>query len=323
VAKVILDVGLRLRLVDIDSHTMEFEPEGLTASVGPDTLAVVCVHPFGIPQPLERARSLAHAAGACVIEDGAQSLGARAGGTPIGGRGDFGLFSLGPGKPLSTGGGGILCTASDTHAEALAAQWATLRSAGGTASGMALARLGAFSTAFHPTAWWLAARAGAQRVGDNEASWGYALRSLTPAQAAIGLRLLPRLDAFNAGRRSRAAAWRTALAGVDGVRWPAVPTAAAGADTGRDGAIYLRLPMLVRDEATADRLCAALNAAGIGAGRMYRRTLAEIFPAAARAAFPGATRVARMLVTLPTNHYLTADDLARGAAVIRREMACA
>src|SRR3989304_5363081 len=47
--------------------------------------------------------------------------------------------------------------------------------------------------AFPPFGWWLATRVGLQRVGDHEASWGYTIRGLGEAQAAIGLTLLKRL----------------------------------------------------------------------------------------------------------------------------------
>lgn len=312
VAKVALDAGLQPRLVDIDVETHTYRKEELAASVNPATLAVVCVHPYGLPLPVEDALAAAHGVGALVIEDAAQALGARFDHRPVGTRGDFGLFSLGPGKPLSTGGGGIVCASDPLFGAALERAWQSLAVPGSVQTGWAWARLGLFSLAFHPTGWWLAAKAGAHKLGDSEASWGYALTQLTAGQAAVGLRLLPALDAINAARRARGAAWRERLQGLPGLSLPR----AQGAG---EWAIDLRLPLIVAS-GRADDLHARLAAAGIGAGRMYRRTLDEFFPQLAGGAYPGATQVARGLLTLPTNHYVTEADIQRGAALLRREL---
>ena len=185
-AKVILDTGCTPLLVDISPSTLAFDPDRLSAAVDEKTLAIIVVHPFGIPQETGDIQRLAHRAGATVIEDAAQSMGARIGDRFAGTLGDFGLFSLGPGKPLSTGGGGFICTNSPRSAKMIAAAWQKLPASTGVASSWATARLALFTSAFHPTGWWFATKAGAHRVGENEASWGYSLRGLTAAQASVG-----------------------------------------------------------------------------------------------------------------------------------------
>jgi dTDP-4-amino-4,6-dideoxygalactose transaminase len=167
--------------------------------------------------------------------------------------------------------------------------------------------MGVFALAFQPPFWWLATRLGAQRVGDNEASWGYTMRGLTAPQAALGLATLPRLATINQLRLHHAEQLCAALQDVPGVT-PVLPSAAQAVP------IYLRFPLLAT---AADSLVQELNRAGIGAGRVYRRTLAEFFPPVAAPPLPGAEQVARTLLTLPTNHHLHNADVARIAAVIR------
>ena len=75
VAKVALDVGLRPRLVDVSPATLGFDLDRLPAAIGRQTLAVVHVHPFGLPQPVDTVLDLSREAGAVVIEDAAQSMG--------------------------------------------------------------------------------------------------------------------------------------------------------------------------------------------------------------------------------------------------------
>lgn len=308
VAKVTLDVGLQPVFVDLEPRSMTHVPTQLETAVDETTLAVMVVHPFGIPQDVEPAGELARAAGAVVIEDAAQALGAGWGGRPVGLQGDFGLYSLGPGKPLSTGGGGVVVARTPGDTERLAHWWSTLPQAGGLASAQALARQAAFQAAFHPTGWWAATRVGLQHVGNHEASWGYALRGLTPAQAGVGLSLLPRLDAINTARRRRAVA---ILANLDAgglvetvlVAETAVP-------------IYLRLPLLARDAAAREHLFAQLWDAGIGVGRLYPHTLPSLFPDYAHGPTPGADAITARLLTLPTHHHVTDTDITRMRAIL-------
>lgn len=302
VAKVALDVGLQPRLVDVSPASLGLDVDRLAAAIGKQTLAVVHVHPFGLPQPVDAVLDLAHLAGAVVIEDAAQSMGARSAGRPVGVRGDFGLYSLGPGKPLSLGGGGVLSVNGSRYGDLVAEAWKTLPDVGGAGSALAEARLAAFALAFHPRGWWLITRTGLNSVGDREESWGYRLTGLAPAQAAVGLALLPKLDEANRQRRHNAELLLARLAGLDGVCLPMVdPTAEP---------IYLRLPVLVPDEARHQEIYRRLWAAGIGVGRMYQRPLSAIFPQIPSDGNPGAELVARSLLTLPTHHYLTDADVA-------------
>lgn len=314
VAKVVLDAGLTPRLVDIDPQTHSFRAGALAANTGPNTLAIVCVHAYGLALSVDEAIAAAQGVGAVVIEDAAQAMGAAWADRPVGTRGDFGLFSLGPGKPLSVGGGGVVCTHNPDYADGLERAGQRLSRLNEVKAGWALVRLGLFTLAFHPSSWWLAVRMGVTKMGDSEASWGYTLTGLAATQASVGLRLLPALDAINAARRARALTWIEHLRGIDGLCLPRAHDPEAHN-------IFLRLPLVLPDASYADELARRLAAAGIGAGRMYQRTLDEIFPQLRGPVYPGATQVARGLLTLPTNHYVHDVDIPAGAALIRAFLA--
>lgn len=303
--KVTLDAGLRPRLIDISAKTLAFEMDQLEAALSQQTLAVICVHPFGLPQAMDSIIKLVRQVGALVIEDAAQALGARFGGRLVGTRGDFGLYSLGPGKPISTGGGGILCAQTEQAAliRAVKRTWQDLPASSVLASGWALTRLGLLKLAFHPVGWWLATRLNLHRVGEHEASWGYKLSALTAAQASVGLRLLERLDAVNEHRRLKAEQLVAGLQPLDFVHIPQISASAAP--------IYLRLPVMVASEERREQLFQRLWAAGIGVGRMYGRPLTAFFPQLQDQPYPGANRAAQQLLTLPTHHYLTQSDIQR------------
>lgn len=320
VARVAIDLDLHPTFVDLSPKTLCYNYEQLAAAVGENTLAVVLVHPFGIPLPVDDILALTHDAGAVVIEDAAQAMGARWNGRPAGTRGDFGLFSLGPGKPISTGGGGI---ATANHANAIPTLhhgWAQLPVQGAFGSAQAWMRLAAFQLAFHPRGWWAATRAGLHRIGNHEASWGYSVTNLTPAQARTGRALLPRLDEINAQRQRHAEKLTQALKQSTSIQSISISESA--------DPIYLRFPLIAESKRQREQLFKEFWAAGIGAGRLYEATLPSIYAvdgvgrgqdailsygdkqeATSYGSFPGAEAVAGRLLTLPTHHYVTDNDL--------------
>lgn len=227
-AKVILDAGLTPRLVDIDPLSFSYPLAALSTAVNSTTLAVIVVHPFGIPVAMGPALAAARSVGAFVIEDAAQAMGARVDGRHVGTRGHVGLYSLGPGKALALGGGGVLATSDLNLAEALAAEWTTLALPTDLASISAWLRMGLFSMALQPPMWWLASHLGAQKMGASESSWGYRMSELTQSQAAVGLSLLPRLDEINQQRRNNARRLLAGMADLTSLMTPGVSGSRAG-----------------------------------------------------------------------------------------------
>ena len=86
----------------------------------------------------------------------------------------------------------------------------------------------------------------------------------------------------------------------------ALPTPGQGVDV--DGAFFLRLPLLFDDPQHCLAAHEALQAKGFGAGRMYKRTIPELFTGL-EGHFPGAEAVAAGLLTLPTHHHVRHNDL--------------
>lgn len=112
VALAVAHCGLRLRLCDLRPGSLDLCPEGLADLCGPRTLAVLPTHLAGRVTEVAPVRAIAHAAGARVVEDAAQALGARqAGGAPLGTGSDMVFFSLAVGKGLTLYEGGLLVVA--------------------------------------------------------------------------------------------------------------------------------------------------------------------------------------------------------------------
>ncbi|URI08531.1 DegT/DnrJ/EryC1/StrS family aminotransferase [Aquincola tertiaricarbonis] len=111
VALAVARAGLRLRLCDLAPGTLDLHLPALQALCGPRTLAVLPTHLCGLVTDVAGPAAVARAAGAWVIEDAAQALGARVAGQPLGLQGDIGLYSLAAGKGLTLYEGGLLVSA--------------------------------------------------------------------------------------------------------------------------------------------------------------------------------------------------------------------
>lgn len=96
---------------DVDPVTGNLDPERVAALIGPRTKAIIAVHVFGKPAPVERLREIADAAGIMLIEDCAQAYLAPVGqGRVVGSVGHVGCFSLQQYKHITTGDGGVAVT---------------------------------------------------------------------------------------------------------------------------------------------------------------------------------------------------------------------
>lgn len=164
--------------VDIDDWYTT-DPADAAAKVTPRTVGIVPVHLYGQPADVPAISELASRFGLWLLEDCCQAHGAAWDGTRVGSFGRAGAFSFYPSKNLTVmGDGGLLVTSDDE----IAVRCRRLRDHG--------------------------------RVNkDVHVELGFNLR-FNDVQAAIGRVMLARLDTLNDRRRSLAARYDAALAGL-------------------------------------------------------------------------------------------------------------
>ncbi len=103
--------GARPVFVDIDAQSFNIDPAQIEAKITPATKAIIPVHLYGQCAEMEPILQLAGRHGLAVIEDAAQSIGARYNGRFAGTMGDVGCLSFYPTKNLGGfGDGGMLIT---------------------------------------------------------------------------------------------------------------------------------------------------------------------------------------------------------------------
>lgn len=179
-----IHVGVKPVFCDIDD-TYTIDPADAARRINPRTKGILPVHLYGRPANLDAIMKLAADHGLWVIEDCAQSHGARWKGKRAGGYTEHAAFSFYPSKNLTVyGDGGAIATQDDEIARLV---------------GM-LRNHGRKDKYLH------------EKVGFN-------LR-FNEIQAAVGREQLKVLDDLNAGRRRAADAYRRELAGVTGLTLP-------------------------------------------------------------------------------------------------------
>lgn len=257
----------------------------LQACLSPRTRAVVAVHLYGCPCPMDEIMALAQQHKLAVIEDCAQAHGARYRGQPVGALGDVAAFSFCQDKIISTAGeGGMLLCRSD---EVWATAW-SYKDHGKQPS----------SIDSNPAA-------GYRWIHDSAGTnW-----RMTEVQAAIGRVQLRRLDAWVA-RRAQIAARLTA----DLVSLPVLQLPTVQSDVNR---AWYRFPLLVRrDQLKAnwnrDRIVSALIARGTPCGtgvcpELYREHSLERF--APRQRRVNASELAATGFCLTMHHMMTNKEI--------------
>ncbi len=106
-------VGATPVFADILPDNFTLDPESVRERIGPKTRAILPVHIFGHAADMDSIMELARERGLAVIEDCAQSFGARVGGRVTGSIGTTGSFSFYPTKVLGGyGDGGMVTTNS-------------------------------------------------------------------------------------------------------------------------------------------------------------------------------------------------------------------
>ena len=232
-ANVVLYCGATPIFVDVDPDTYNIDAAHVKGALTARTKAIVPVDQLGLPADMGPILELAAERGVTVVEDAACALGATYRGARIGSLAPVSCFSFHPRKIITTGEGGMLTT-DDL---ALAARLRALRSHGATRS--------TFDR---------------EKGGGTEifADLGFNYR-MTDVQAALGVEQMKKLEALVLRRRTLAARYATAFAGIRGLRTPSVPAECTH--------IYQSYMVRVTGDAprSRDDVLAALHAVGVGA----------------------------------------------------------
>jgi dTDP-4-amino-4,6-dideoxygalactose transaminase len=314
VVQSVLRADLEPVFCDVSPQTLDLDRDALMHLIDDDLLAVVPAHLYGWAQDVSDLIALGRQHGFYIIEDAAQAYGAKFDGKMVGTRGDAGYYSMGRGKCIPVSHGGVI-VAKESCLQAISDVIESEAISPIKVDITAVPIYMAYGLATHPMGWWLISRTPwnpadtGMDIGELEP---ISLRGLSCTLAGIGASVLERINQNQAVARKNAQRLIASFAEFNIVT---VPHIAPESDP-----VFLRLPFVVKNEAIADSLFSELSRIGIGVSRSYWRTIPDLFSkeiSSEAREFPGASRLAKCLLTLPTHRYLREDDFENIVRVIQ------
>lgn len=288
----IVKVGAVPVFVDVEPGTRNLDLAQVASRIGPRTRAIMPTHFAGLPCDMDALYALALEHGLRVIEDAALAIGSSWRGRTIGSFGDLCVWSFHPNKNVTSIEGGALVVNNPREAQRVE----TLR--------------------FH----------GIVRLpdGTRDVTEATGKFNLPDVNAAIGLRQLAQLPAFNAKRRALVHRYFDRLRTDPPLELPH-PGYPGDAD-GHSFNMFAPLLPLPALTITRAQFRAALEARGIGTGVSYEAAhLASAFARFGyhRGDLPHTERIADATVTLPLFPTMTEADVDRVCAACAEVLAAA
>jgi perosamine synthetase len=297
--------GLEIVLCDVDPETLDFNYAQLERLADDGTLCVVSTHLFGIPSDVERARRICEAKGIYLVEDAAQAMGVPHRGRFLGTFGDTGFFSLGRGKNITCGNGGIILTSSAEISASIMSRLHELRPEPLAVMIRGMAEAALTKVFLNPFLYWLPR--GLPFLGIGETTFAPAFPTFRLGRFGAGVlrSWKERLEAHNGYRAKNGRHYAEALGLRDGLSIHCRPTP------------YLRFPVYAKTPEAKIEACDRLGSLGVSP--MYPDSVNRIKDLRryfGESRYPGAEWIAGRLMTLPTHAILSAGDLDRICAVI-------
>ncbi len=326
VVNMVICAGGRPVFADIDRETCNISPRAVKTLVDGDTGAVMVTHLHGCACEIEEIAAFCRSAGVPLLEDASQAFGARVGARRLGAFGRAGIFSFGMAKNVNSFYGGAVVTDDRELAQQLRSTMRSwpLQDVPLLATRIAFCALGDVLTSrvvFDSFTFWLYRYGHLHGIdaitdrwrGEDEPVLRQALperelRRMTPMQARLVLRSLPRVDEQTRIRVGYARMYQEGLRDIPGVLLPPLRD---------DGShIYLVYPIQVPDREALLRFL-------IRNGRDL--TLQHIGNTADYACFaehhrdcPDARLTAQQVLLLPTYPGYGASEVDRNIDLIRR-----
>jgi dTDP-4-amino-4,6-dideoxygalactose transaminase len=230
------------------------------------------------------------------VEDAAQAMGVDLDGGTLGTLGDAGIFSLGRGKNITCGSGGIVITRSPAIGASLDTHYREIQRPPWWEGLADFVKAGLLTIFVRPRLYWIPAALPFLRLGETVFPRSIPLKRLSGLKAGLLRNWRSRLNRSNEVRSQTAAYFirRLRLQIAPGPSHP-----------------YLRLPVLAATPKEKQGLFSMSNERGLGFSAAYPSSIDEIPEIRSLLngqRFPVAHRIAANLFTIPTHHWLSAKD---------------
>lgn len=289
--------GLTVVPCDIRPETLDFDWEMLKTLIDEDTLCVVPTHLFGIPSDVSRVLDISKGRGIYTVEDAAQALGGTSGEKPLGTLGDVSFFSLGRGKNITCGSGGVIVTHSEEIGEAIRELHKTLKQESFFESLSNALSVFMMSIFINPYLYWFPHGLPMLKLGETKYYRDFPLCRLSGFKAGLLLHWRESLDRNNLCRMEVAQYYQKELNLGD-----SLPIYSRSVS-------YLRFPVYVNDDLSGDAGYELYRLFGIT--RMYPDSINNVEEIRGRfhdSACRNSEVISKTLMTLPTHRLLQNKD---------------
>jgi len=316
VPSAIVKAGLDVGLCDIDPSLYDYDYRSLRDVVDKDTLCVISGNLFGIPSDVSKIIEISRERGAFVVEDAAQAMGCTYNERLLGTIADAGFYSLGRGKNLTCGAGGIIVTNSDGIAAAIDEIYAQIeepRFFEDIAEFVKAVLLGLF---IRPSLYWLPAGLPFLKLGETVFYRDFPMKRLSGMKAGMLRNWKHRLEEYNRTRTENAEYYCNALETCGVVH--------AKSQQGRIAAkASLRFPVLAFDRETRDNIILCPSGRGLGLSGMYPAPINRIDEIKDRftgMTYPAAAMMADCLFTVPLHPLICEQDRKATSAFLHEQI---
>ena len=299
VPSAIVKAGLDAIPCDMKPETLDYDFEKLQIAADDETLCIISTHLFGIPSDVERIRRVCGDKGIYVIEDAAQAMGGTEGNTKIGTCGDVAFFSLGRGKNISCGSGGIIVTSSDVISSAISKVFEEVTREPAKEIMKTLIELFLLKIFLHPSLYWIPDNLPFLKIGETTFDSNFPIYRLSDFKAGLLDHCFSKLERFNKARAS-----------VSDLFMDTMKAGGAMPPIYHAGRPYLRFPIYEDEAVSKDRTYNRFRNRGVS--RMYPDSvnkINELKVDSKEGEYAGAEKIAKTLITLPTHILLKEKDI--------------
>jgi dTDP-4-amino-4,6-dideoxygalactose transaminase len=305
-------------------NDFNFKTENLKLKICEDTLAVIAVHLFGIPENIFNLRELTKKEGVVLIEDAAQAFGNKiflnsfslnTHNLPfntnqyLGSFGDIGIFSFGRGKPLSfLNGGAVLVNDEKYHKTVQEFHSSLSGSNHSPPTVLYFFNLLIYSIFYHPNLYWIPNNVPWLKLGETIFSLDFEIGRLNPNALRIGRALIKNFEKIREKREQIARAYRDRLKNIQ-EEFVYIP------ERDEENISLLRFPIVFKSKEKRDRILLELKKRGLGATGMYPVPLNEqegipgnLFKEEGKL-YPNAKHHSDRILTLPLHEYVRIKDI--------------
>ncbi len=307
--------GLKTEVCDVGPDNFDFNLGELRdlCSANSDIVAIVAVHLAGIPMDLFPVEKIARDCGIFIIEDCAQSLGARYRGKKTGTLGDFSFFSLCRGKGLTIYEGGVAATSKKEYARIMDDKINSLVRDDFFSESLKIWELAGYWIFYRPRLFWFVfrlpqifwnLRGNKLKAAGEYFTADFPIHKVSALRESVGHAQFSRLDQEIAKQREKANFYLEAFKALRGIR----PIR----ERPEDRVIYPYLTLIFDRVEIRNKALQIFEDSGLGVSQVYACAIGDydylnsVIP---QRGYSGGRYLAAHTITVSTNTFLTQKDL--------------